>query len=202
MPTGIILRNSTRAAHNSSDGRYAHSSQAMGVVGAGAAWWMLGGLVASKLGAIPLIAGTVGKWGAIAGAAILTSPVTIPAFTASLLASATIVGTVAAAASTIPAIANLPPAVMRTIDRLRGIKYTPEELKEIEIAFDRNSPSAKYERDQLTEVQYAVRNLSNDNRRTVYQSLKKEFDKATTVTEDTSKDAAPSAPAPAQPKGP
>src|SRR5690606_26829066 len=107
MPLGLMARNAARVAHNMAEGRCGILRGLVSTVGAGAGWLALGYTAFGALSGIAAVAGTVGTVGAAIGAAVLTAPVLLPAFTASTILGATVVGLGAAALSTVPAVANI-----------------------------------------------------------------------------------------------
>lgn len=183
MPAGIIVRNTARAAHNSADGRYAHMPQLVGVAASLAGWYYAGVAAAGYLtAAMPAtaaaITGTLGSWGMLGVVAATTWPVLLPAFTVATLATASVIGTAVAAVSTLPALLNGVVAFRRSQDSLKGIKYTEDDLTSMAEEFDRDSPSAKYERSMVSTAKHALDSMSPASRATIFKSLKSEFDAA------------------------
>lgn len=182
MPAGIVLRNTVRAAHNSSEGKYLYSSRIIGgLVAAGAVVGTVlfgGPLLAAALPSV--FAGSIGAAAAygVAGiGALLALP--HPVFTAATLATSSVVAAVTGAVSLF--IAAPPNALIgwrRTKLASQGYKFTEKDLEAANAEFDRESPSARYEQETFSEVKSGLRNLPEDRRREVYEGLKAEFDKA------------------------
>ena len=200
MPLGIMGRNGSRAAHHLADGKYGHVAAIGGIAGAGGAWWLAGtalfGVLTTSVPFLGSVGGTI-LTAAVAGA--LTAPVVIPAFTVGLLALATTVGLGITGLSAIPAVVNIKTGLLRTIDRLKGVKYDDAALEQKEEELrDENALSAKYERKAYYEVSSRLQYLSEDGQRRVFESLKGKFDKAVAPKEEAATAAAPAAkPAPA-----
>lgn len=173
MPIGIMLRNGARVAHGASKNKWAAATLS-GLVGAGGAWWIAGGAAAASLSSSLALTGTLGKIGTVIAAAVVSAPVTVPAFTGGVLLGAAALGAAATVASVIPAGVNLPVAFRRTADRIRGIKYDEKELQK-EIAKD--SLQNKYENEQLRSVQSMLHYMKPESRQIVFDGLKKEFEK-------------------------
>ena len=180
MPVGIIVRNTSRAAHNLSTGRYSHIAQAAGVLAAfaavGAATFVAGPVIASAIG--------LGGFGTVVGyaAAAVASGVVLnrPAYTAGTLTTSSVIAAGVAAFSTlIAAPANLLVAFRRSRASLKGVKLTEDQLLAQQAEFDRRSPAAEYERQQEEQVRYGLASLSPAKKEKIYLSLKAEFDLAT-----------------------
>ena len=189
MPLGIMLRNGSRVAHGASKDKWAAASIS-GIVGAGAAWWMAGGAAFASLSSSLALTGTLGKIGTAIVAAVATSPVTIPAFTVGTLAGATALGAAATVLSVIPAAVNVPVAFRRSIDRIKGVKYDEKALQQ---EIQKNSLQAREEKTQMHDLQRRISYLTPESRQTIYEGLKKEFDKnaSAQLTAQTSEPAAP-----------
>lgn len=182
MPVGIIIRNTARAAHNSSEGRYFFGARIVGgltAAAAVAAGTLFGGpLLAAALPAV--VSGFIGSVGSyiVAGAATALFGTT-PAFTVGTLTASSLVGAAVAGLSTlIAAPVNLVVAYRRSKASMKGFKFTEKDLEDMEAEFDRESPSARYEREMLNSVHFGLRNLPADRRREVYETLKSDFAKA------------------------
>ncbi len=181
MPVGIILRNTSRAAHNSSEGRYLYTARIVGgvaAIGAVVGATMLGGpLLAGMLPAVVSgFLGSVGTYIAAGAAAALVLP--IPVFTAATLTTSTLVGGAIAALSTVPAVANLVVAARRSKFSAQGYKFSDEDVRALEERFDRESPSARYERKTLEQVTYGLSHLPENRRLEIFEGLKKDFAEA------------------------
>lgn len=174
MPLGIMLRNGARVAHEANKGRW-YAPGISGVVGSLSAWYVAGGWLFGKLAGLSLVSGTVGSVGAVIGAAVATSPIVVPAFTAGALAGSAALGAAAFALSVFPAAVNLPRAVLRTWDSLRGVRYSEEQLKKLETILDRESLAHDYEQENFYRVQSGLRYLSKENKEKLYRSLSEEF---------------------------
>ena len=186
MPFGIILRNTSRAAHNSSEGRYLYTSRIVGGVAAIAAVagaTLLGGpiLAAALPVALSGFLGSVGTYIAAGAAAALVLP--IPVFTAGTLTSASLIGGVVAVLSIVPGVANLVVAARRSKFSAKGYSFSDEDVRALEERFDRESPSARHERETMERVAYGLRDLPEAKRKEVFQSLKAEFEVAATKKE-------------------
>ena len=183
LPASIVIRNGARVAHNASaerGKRFASSltSNIVGVVGAGAAWWTTGSMLFGKLMTSLAVASTVGKVGATVGAAVMTGmTVVVPAFTAGMLISAATLGVAASALSLVLATApNVKPGWQRTKDRFKGIKYNEDDLDK---EYDQESLSSDYYASKLREVGYGLSAMRPQDRKEIYISLRQEFEKAT-----------------------
>ncbi len=202
MPLGIMTRNGSRAAHNLADGKYLHSSHVLGGVGAAAAWWVAGHAAFASMAASSVFGFTGGTAVAATLAAVGTGFAVVPlAFTVATLASAVAIGGAITALSTIPAVVNLKTGLLRTLDRVKGIKGVEydgkKELEEISY----NSLSARYERKEYNEISYRLRYLSEDHQKEIFDGLKEKFDKAAAANQNQPQPAPVAAPA-AAPKAP
>ena len=181
MPLGIMARNGARAANNLAEGKYLKgvSQWLGGTVGAGGAWWVAGNMLASALTSnVPLLATVGGKIATVAVAAVLSSPVVVPAFMVGTLAMATAVGVGITALSALPAVLNLKTGFLRTLDRLKGIKGVNYDDAAASQEINHNSLSSRYERQQYAQVTNGLRYLSEEAQKGVYESLKAKFDVA------------------------
>lgn len=175
MPLGLMMRNSARVAHNLAEGRYGILRGLVSTVGAGAGWAALGYAAFGALSGVAAIAGTVGTVGAAIGAAVLTAPIILPAFTLSTILAAKAGGISAAVLSTIPAVANIGVAFRRTVDAFKGVKYDEEALKS---KLDEGSVSSEYEARELRRLSNDISYLPEAKQRKIYEGLKKRFDSA------------------------
>ncbi len=181
MPLGIMARNGARAAHNLADGKYMKgvSQWLGGTVGAGGAWWVAGNMLASALTTnVPLLATAGGKIATVAVAAVLSSPVVVPAFMVGTLAMASAVGVGITLLSALPAVLNLKTGLLRTLDRIKGIKGVNYDDAAAEQEISQNSLSSRYERQQYAQVTNGLRYLSEEAQKGIYESLKSKFDVA------------------------
>lgn len=180
MPVGIIIRNATRAAHNSSEGKYLYGARIAGglaAIGAVAAGTFFGGPMLAA--ALPAVAGVIGSIGTYAAAGIGSLLVaTTPAFTAGTLVTSSVLGIVIAGLSTVPAVANLVVAYKRSQAALKGHKLTEDQLQALEAEFDRESPSARYERQTLDQVNRGLRSLPEERRQEIFENLRADFEEA------------------------
>lgn len=132
MPVGIILRNGARTVLGSTSEEksawWGGFSSLSGVVGAGAGWWLAGKALAATFGA-GVIGSTVGTWGAIAAAGIVTFPLVLPAFGAAFIGGSLLAGAVVSVLSLVPAVANIGVSLTRTLDAWKGIKYDDTVLQ-------------------------------------------------------------------------
>lgn len=175
MPIGLMMRNSARVAHNLAEGRYGVLRGFVSTVGAGAGWAALGYTAFGALSGMAAIAGTVGTVGAAIGAAVLTAPVLLPAFTLSTILAAKAGGIGAAVLSTVPAIANIGVAFRRTVDAVKGVKYDEDALKS---KLDEGSISSEYEAREFRRLSNGISYLPEEKQRKIYEGLKKRFDTA------------------------
>ncbi len=181
MPLGIMARNGARAAHNLADGKYLKgvSQWLGGTVGAGGAWWVAGNALFGALTTnVPLLASVGGKIATVAVAAVLSSPVVIPAFMVGTLAMATAVGVGITALSAVPALVNIKSGLLRTLDRIKGIKGVNYDDAAAEQEITQNSLSSRYERQQYAQVTNGLRYLSEETQKGIYESLKSKFEVA------------------------
>ncbi len=201
MPAAIIARNSARVSHNMAEGRYGILRGLVSTVGAASAWGALGYATFGALSGMTAIAGTVGTVGAAVAAAVVTAPVVLPAFTASTIIGATLMGVGAAALSLIPAAANLLSGVSlrRTIDAFKGIKYDEAALKS---KLDEDSVASQYYRRQETDLQWKIARLPEENQQTIFKNLKERFEKAAEKPEAPEAVASPAAVPVAKPNAP
>jgi hypothetical protein len=174
FPASIILRNTARATHHASKSHYAYVADGIGIVASLGAWWMAGSAAMAYAATSMGVAGTVGSIGTMIGAAIVTSPILVPAYTAGLLAGSLAVGGVVAVASVIPAVANLPVGLKRSIDAFKGIKH---DVKELEIEFDKTSLQNDYIKRQMDIASHSLQVIGEDNRKKIFIELSKEFQK-------------------------
>ena len=192
MPGAIIARNSARVAHNMAEGRYGILRGLVSTVGAASAWGALGYAAFGALSTMTAVAGTVGTVGAAVVAAVVTAPVVLPAFTASTILGATIMGLGAATLSLVPAAANLLSGVSlrRTIDAFKGVKYDEAALKS---KLDKDSVASEYYRRQEVDLQWKIARLPEENQQVILKGLKERFEKAAEkpAAEETLEGAAP-----------
>ncbi len=173
MPLGLMIRNSTRIAHNMAEGRYGILRGLVSTVGAGAGWAALGYATFTALAGVAAVAGTVGTVGAAIGAAVITAPIILPAFTLSTILAAKTVGLGAAILSTVPAIANIGVGFRRTVDAIKGIKYDEAALKS---KLDEGSISSDYEKREFYDVSRRVDYLNDDSKLKIFTRLKEQFE--------------------------
>ncbi|MDE1153136.1 MAG: hypothetical protein PW788_11420 [Micavibrio sp.] len=181
LPLGIMLRNGTRAAHNLADGKYLKgvSQWLGGTVGAGGAWFVAGKALAATLTSnVPLLATVGGKIATTAVAAALSFPVVVPAFMVGTLAMATAVGLGITALSALPAVLNIKTGILRSLDRIKGIKGVNYDDPAAEAEITHNSLSSRRDRQQYSEVVNGLRYLSEEGQKGIYESLKGKFEKA------------------------
>ncbi len=205
MPLGIVLRNGARSAYNVSDqegdtgyawiGNAAGGLAVLGAVGASA--FFGGPVIAAALGTGALATGAGYTIATAAAGLVLHRPV----FTAGNIAVATVL---AAAASVYSAVvlapANLLVAFRRSKASFKGVKLTEDQLAQEAAAFDRSSPSARYERKKMDAVRDGLANLPREKKEQFYISLKQEFEPAAQVAAAQSKTAVPKAAG--KPQGP
>jgi len=196
LPLGIILRNTSRAAHNLSDEQYhhvAHVAGGLAVAGAMAgAAFVAGPVIAGAIGAGLL--GSVIGYGASAAASFVV--LHRPVFTLGTLATSSVVAAGVAVFSTLVAApANLLVGFRRSKASLKGIKLTEDQLVAREVAFDRRSPLANYEQRQEDFARQVFSQLPKEKKEQLYQTLKAEFEPAAAPAKK------PAAPA-RKPKGP
>lgn len=182
MPAGIVLRNTVRAAHNSSEGHYKNSIPFIGglvALGAVVGATIFGGpLLAAALPSV--FAGSIGAaaaYGVTGIGALMALP--YPVYTAATLTASTAVALVTGAVSLV--IAAPPNALIgwrRTKLASQGYKFTEKDLEAANAEFDRESPTARYEQETFSAVKNGLARLPEDRRREVFDSLKVEFDKA------------------------
>jgi hypothetical protein len=175
MPLGLMMRNSARIAHNLAEGRYGILRGLVSTVGAASGWAALGYAAFGMLAGVAAVAGTVGTVGAAIGAAVLTAPVILPAFTLSTILAAKVGGIGAAVLSTVPAIANIHVGFRRSLDAFKGIQYDEEALKS---KLDEGSVASEYEARRFRKVSSEVEYLPEDKQRKIFERLKERFDTA------------------------
>ncbi|GEM_PF-2317598 len=175
MPAGIILRNSARAMHEASDGKYLQIAHVGGVAGALGGWWVAGSAALATLTTTFGVASTVGSVGATIAAAVVSSVVIVPAFTVGLLGASLALGGIVAAVSTVPAVVNLPVALRRSVDAIKGIKL---DRKELDAVFEKNSLETRDQNRRFTQASSAIYRLNDDNKRKLYEDLKASFEDA------------------------
>jgi hypothetical protein len=181
MPIGIVLRNTSRAGHNLSTGRYGHLAQVVG--GAAVLGGILGGIIAGG----PVIAGALGLSGIASAVGYIAGGIAgtllwKPVYTAATLAASTVGAAASAVFSTlISAPANLLVGLRRSKASLKGIKLTEEQLAAQQEAFDRRSPSAQYAREQEDNVRVGLSRISKAKKEQIYLDLKAEFEPAAAV---------------------
>lgn len=195
MPIGLVLRNTSRAMNNSVEGKSFYSlAHVVGVLGS------IGAIGLATMAAAPVIAAAVpagvmsavGGWAAYAVAGtVATTVLSMPAYTAATLIASTTLGTaVALFSATIAAPFNLPVAFRRSKASLDGIKLTDAQVTALEAEFDRESPTARYQRDLYRKTESNIFYLTDEQQKSIYLTLKDKFD------------AAAAAPAAAQPAAP
>jgi hypothetical protein len=182
MPLGIILRNTSRAAHNSSEGRYLYTSRLVGAaasIAAVAAGTVLGApLVTALVGTS--VAGFIGSWGAyLAAGSVSALTLMTPAYTVGTLVSSTLVGAAVAAFSTvIAAPVNAVIGFRRSRMAAKGYTLSEDQIQAELAEFDRESPTARYERERYHSVVAGLHMLPDTRKREIYEGLKSQFDAA------------------------
>lgn len=181
LPLALIVRNGARAANNTSDwdsdkvwgglARFAGGAGAL--AGIGFTGWKVYGFVSTFAGG-GFLGAVAGGGSGIATAALMS----VPAFTIGVLAVSTAIGVIASGLSAIPAIPNIYVGALRTWDRLRGIKYDEETVRQLEQGFEKDSLSDRYERKTYSQVSSGIHKISRTHREEIYVSLKKEFEPA------------------------
>lgn len=198
MPAGLMLRNGARVTNSitnlkSGSGWGNVTASTFGVVGALGAWWIGGTALAATLGATAF-GGTVGTIGSFIAAAVLSSPILLPAFGAAVMFGGLTVGAVCTALSIVPAVANIPVALNRTVDAWKGIKYDEAALKAAEEEFARNG-SLTYDHNQrkYNKVLGDFYSLPASMQKDAYEHLKETFDAAAKPPVEAAPVAAPAA---------
>lgn len=115
---------------------------------------------------------TVGSVGAAAAAAVVTSPIIVPAFTAGVLGGSLLLGGIVAVASVLPAIVNLPVALRRSTDAVKGIKL---DSKELDAVFDQTSLRTRHLERQYSKALDAVYRLDKDKQAKLFERLSETF---------------------------
>lgn len=181
MPAGIIIRNAARVTHSATTNNngYAITASLGGLAGAAAAWWIAGNAAFSAIAA-STAGGTIGSIGVAIAAAVATSPIVIPAFTAALFTSATLLGAAAGGISVLGALKNIDIALTRSMDAFRGVKYDAETRKQIEASFDKDSLTAARQDKIMRDAQHALHSLRPEQRVALSQYLTKEFEEVAT----------------------
>jgi hypothetical protein len=173
MPLGIILRNTSRAAHNLSDSKYGGVAEVAGGLAAIAA------IAGATMVAGPIVAGALGiaGWMGLTLAAPVAGLVLAePVYTAGKLTASSIGGAGAFAFSTlISAPANLGVAYRRSKASFSGIDLE-KQLAADEAKFDSRSPSANYQRDVADKAASAFDQLDLEKQESM---LKGFFEKVT-----------------------
>ncbi len=175
MPVGIMLRNGARVAYDSSKSRYLAVADGAGIVGSAAAWWIAGSAAYTALSSSLALTSTVGAIGAGVAAAVVTSPVLVPAYTAGVLLASTALGAAATALSVIPAVANLKVAFLRSADRFRGIKHDEAALS---AEHSKGSVREDYEELMFRQAMTGLGRISDERQKEIYDSLKAKFEPA------------------------
>ncbi len=210
LPLGIILRNSARSANWVAEKKA--PGVVTGVVGSGAAWWFGGKAaygwamthvpVLSTLATQTGVIASVAKVATVAATTVLTGFAVVPpalmiGTAAAALAGAAIIGTL----SVVPAAFNLKTGLLRSLDRLRGIKGVDYDGKEEEREITQNSLYARNERKTYSEVSYKIRNLTDEHQKQIFDNLKEKFDQVAAANQNQPQPvAAAAAAAPAAPK--
>lgn len=182
MPAGIVLRNTSRAAHNASKGDYLFSSRIFGFA-CGCAAVAVGVIYGGPLLAAALpaaVSGFIGSAGsAVTAGALSLLVASTPAYTAGTLLFSSIVGAGALLFSAlVSAPVNLWAAYKRTEYSLKGYEVNEDQLREQLVAFDKESPLAKYNRQRLEQTKLNLRSMEEDDRKKIYADLKSQFEKA------------------------
>lgn len=180
MPLGIIVRNGARVAHSAvNNNGYGIGAGAAGIAGAAGSWWLVGNMAYNALTTTALT-GTTGSIGAMIAAAVVTSPVLAPAFTAGRLIGASLLGTAASVISILGAAINLKVAFLRSADAMRGVKYDEATLQMMREPYEKGALAAIDEQRRLQTAWNQVHYLSKDNRQKIYEDLSREFGDAET----------------------
>lgn len=185
MPLGIILRNSARSANWVAEKKA--PGVITGVVGSAAAWWFGGKMayawatthvpVLSTLATQTGVIASVAKVATLAATTVLTGFAVVPpalmiGTAAAALAGAAVIATL----STVPAVFNLKTGLLRSLDRLRGIKGVDYDGAKEEQEISYNSLQARNERKLYSEISWKVRNLTDEHQKEIFDSLKEKFD--------------------------
>ncbi len=220
MPAGIILRNASRTVLGSTSEKrgawWGGFSYVSGFIGGASAWYFAGKATMAALGST-VVGSTIGSWGTLGLGAIISAPVTLPAFGAAFLTGTAVAASVVAVASLVPAVANLGVACKRTIDAWKGISYDNSVLQPnssltdrlrqrrngqvIEAFYRLPANDIKKVHDDLTArlyqrpADYALGLLSGADRHTAFVTLKQEFEGAAAPQNSTPAPATQQAPA-------
>lgn len=177
VPAGIMIRNASTVAHqtiNDKDHKYSWVGNIGAAAGAGAAWWLTGTAIFSKLAFGTSIAAKVG---AVIVASVASAPVLAPALAVGVIVAGTAMGTGTFAASLLPALANLKVGFLRTMDRIRGVKYSPEVKAELQKSLEKDSISTDYDKRRYDDARRAYSNLKKEDQIRLFESLKDAFEK-------------------------
>lgn len=178
MPAGIMLRNGARATHQLAEGKYAHVGQWLGGGAAAIGGWAAAGL-ALKSALTGTIVSTLG--GSVATTAVgfaLTFPVVVPAAMIGVAALSTAIGLGITGISVVPALLNVKSGLLRTMDRIKGIKGVDYDGPAEEKAITYDSLRAREERKIYREVSWQIDSLSEEHQKDIYERLSKQFGKA------------------------
>lgn len=179
MPLGLMLRNGSRVTHSivEKEGRNSWGNVAaatFGFVGAAGAWWLAGNALAGTL-ATTTFGGAVGGIGTFIAAAIISSPVMLPAAGVSIVGAGLVFGAATTVLSLVPAVANIGVGFNRMIDAWKGVKYDEKALKDAQEAFKKGSSIYSYEQRKIEKTHEAVYRLPTEERKKLYESLSLEF---------------------------
>lgn len=178
MPLGIMLRNGARATHQLAEGKYLHTSQWLGGGAAAlSAWWVAGSALNTAL-AGTFVSSIGGSIATVAAAAALTLPVVVPAAMIGVAAFSAAVGLAITGVSVLPAALNIKTGLLRTLDRLKGIKDVVYDGPAEEKAITYDSLRAREERKMYSDVSWKVRSLSDEHQKEIFDSLTEKFGKA------------------------
>jgi hypothetical protein len=209
LPLGIVLRNSARSANWVAEKKA--PGIITGVVGTGAAWWFGGtSAYAWAMSHAPVLSSLATHTGLLASAAkvavaaattvvsglVIIPPALMIGTAAAAVAGAAVIGTL----SLVPAAFNLKTGLLRTLDRLRGIKGVDYDGKEEEQEISHNSLYARNERKSYGEVSYKIRNLTDEHQKEIFDNLKEKFDQAAAANQNQPAPVAQAAAAPSAPK--
>jgi len=178
MPLGIVLRNTGRSMYRlaEGDGAFYYGARIIGGLS------VIAAVAGVAYAAGPLLAATTtGAYiGSIAshiavGAAALTA-LTHPVFTVATLTASTIASAAVAVFSTVVAAPlNFKAAYNRFKAAKNGIELTEDQIKNLETAFDKESPILKLERNQVKKVISIVRGMEDSGKIQVLDGLKSDF---------------------------
>jgi hypothetical protein len=207
MPAGIILRNSARSANWVAEKKA--PGVVTGVVGSAAAWYFGGKMayawatthvpVLSTLATQTGVLASIAKVATVAATTVLTGFAVVPpalmlGTAAAAVAGAALIGTL----SVVPAAFNLKTGLLRSWDRIRGIKDVDYDGAKEEQEISQNSLYARNERKEYSKISYGIRNLTEEHQKQLFDNLKEKFDQAAAANQNQPQPvAAPAAAAPA-----